>query len=150
MTLDKINEMLFGIAELKREIAAIENIANEDIASIRKETENETAPLRVRMDALESRVREYAETHKQILFSDGSRSRNLSGGSFGFRSSVKLGLKKGKTWDKIISLLKEKKPELLRIKEEINKPAAMTLPDAELGSLGMARETADSFWYKTA
>ena len=74
---------LRSIGENLRDIAAIENVMNEQIASAKAAATDKAAPLKEQVAELELALRDYAQTHRDDM--DGRKSKLLTFGSVGFR-----------------------------------------------------------------
>ena len=85
---------LRSIGESLRDIAAIENVMNEQIASAKAAATDKAAPLKEQVAELELALRDYAQTHRDDM--DGRKSKLLTFGSVGFRRSTRISLPSAK------------------------------------------------------
>ena len=81
---------LRSIGENLRDIAAIENVMNEQIASAKAAATDKAAPLKEQVAEMELALRDYAQTHRDDM--DGRKSKLLTFGSIGFRRSTRIAL----------------------------------------------------------
>lgn len=84
------DDALRSIGENTRDIAAIENVMNEQIAAAKAAASDKAAPLKEQIAELELALREYALTHQDDM--DGRKSKPLTFGTVGFRRSTRIQL----------------------------------------------------------
>lgn len=84
------DEALRSIGENMRDVAAIENVMNEQIANAKSIASGKAAPLKEQIAELELALRDYAMAHRDDM--DGRKSKSLTFGSVGFRRSTRITL----------------------------------------------------------
>ena len=84
------DEALRAIGEHTRDIMAIENVMNEQIAAARAAAADKATPLKEQVAQLELALRDYAMNHRDDM--DGKKSKALTFGTLGFRRSTKIKL----------------------------------------------------------
>lgn len=88
------DEALRAIGEHTRDIMAIENVMNEQIAAARAAATDKATPLKEQVAQLELALRDYATNHRDDM--DGKKSKVLTFGTLGFRRSTKIKLPSAK------------------------------------------------------
>lgn len=150
-SLEDADKALAEIAEIDRIIEAANSRMNEDIDSLKKETQEIIAPHVERKDALGAGLYNFAELHKIDLFAK-KKSRELDFGTIGYRKTSALELMKkiSTSWKVVLERIKENKLlEAIRIKEEVDKETMSKWPSERLELVGVKREEKDEFYYET-
>jgi len=140
-TLDEANMVLKEIGLLERELEGIDAEAHKKIADIKSAAAKEGESLRERIAHDSSLLGAYAEYNRDELFKD-RKSVQLSFGSFGYRKSTSISIKKT-----TLELLKKLKlDKYIRIKEEPDKDAMGNLDDETLTQVDAVRKVKDDFF----
>ena len=129
-SLEDVNLALRDIGLAEKELEAIDNEANKQIAEIKTETAKKGEKLRSRIQDLSSKIAAFAEYNKAELFKD-NKSVELSFGKFGWRKTTKISVKK----TTLELLRKMNLLKCIRTKEEPDKNAMAELTDEELSVL---------------
>ena len=148
--LSEADEALAEIAEIDRAIEAANHQLNEDIDSLKKETQAEIEPILQRKEILGAGLANFAELNKGDLFKD-RKSRELGFGVIGFRKSTSLALlrKLCSTWKEVLGKLREYGfRDAIRVKEEPDKEAMSEWPKERLELVGVQRVEKDEFFYE--
>lgn len=146
--LQEANTVLGEIAQLKRNIDAIEADMNDTIDRIKRSAEAFSAPRRARLDALTNGLLAFAEFNKATLFAR-RRGIELSFGVLGFRRSNALKPAGRGTWAQVLEKIKALGvTEALRVREEVNRESLRGWPEERLEMLGVRRVEKDLFWYE--
>jgi len=140
-SLEDVNLALRDIGLAEKELEAIDNEANKQIAEIKTETAKKGEKLRLRIQDLSAKIAAFAEYNKADLFKD-NKSVELSFGKFGWRKTTKISVKKT-TLELLrrMNLLK-----CIRTKEEPDKNAMAELTDEELLQVDAVRKVSDDFF----
>jgi phage host-nuclease inhibitor protein Gam len=129
------------IGLLEYQLEAIDGEANKEIAAIKEKCAKEGEGLRSRIADLSALLGAYAEYNRAELFKD-RKSVELSFGSFGYRKSTAISVKKT-----TLELLKKLGlARYIRIKEEPDKEAMAGLDDDTLVQVDAARKVKDAFF----
>jgi len=140
-TLDEANMVLKDIGILEKELESIDSDAHKQIAEIKEEAANKGKGIRQRIADCSALLGAYAEYNKAELFKD-RKSVQLSFGSFGYRKSTSISVKKT-----TLELLKKlKMAKYIRIKEEPDKEAMANLDDDTLAQVDSVRKIKDDFF----
>jgi phage host-nuclease inhibitor protein Gam len=140
-TLDEANLVLKEIGLLEKELEAIDAEAHKQIAGIKEDAAKKGQVLRKRIADDSALLGAYASYNKAELFKD-KKSVQLSFGSFGYRKSTSISVKKT-----TLELLKKLKLEkYIRIKEEVDKEAMAELQDDTLAQVDAVRKIKDDFF----
>lgn len=91
---DDVDDTLRQIGEHVRDIRAIENVMNEQIATAKAAAVDRSRPLKEQVAALELALQEFALAHRGDM--DGRKSKQLPYGTVGFRRSTKIALPSAK------------------------------------------------------
>ena len=140
-TLDEANLVLKEIGILEREIEAIDSEAHKLIAGIKEEAAKKGKNIRQRIVDNSALLGAYAEYNRSELFRD-KKSIQLSFGSFGYRKSTSISIKKT-----TLELLKKLKLfDYILTKEEASKEAMANLDDETLHHVDAVRKIKDDFF----
>jgi phage host-nuclease inhibitor protein Gam len=140
-TLDDANLTLKEIGLLEHQLAVIDGDANKEIASIKEKCAKQGAGLRSRIADLTALLGAYAEYNRDELFKD-RKSLELSFGSFGYRKSTSISVKKS-----TLELLKKLGlARFIRVKEEPDKDAMADMDDEALAQVDAVRKVKDAFF----
>ena len=140
-SLDDVNLALRDIGLAEKELEAIDNEANKQIAEIKTETAKKGEKLRLRIQDLSAKIAAFAEYNKADLFKD-NKSVELSFGKFGWRKTTKISVKKT-----TLELLKKMNLfSCIRTKEEPDKNAMAELTDEALLQVDACRKVCDDFF----
>ncbi|MDR1252858.1 MAG: host-nuclease inhibitor Gam family protein [Treponema sp.] len=140
-TIDDANLALKEIGLFEHQLAVIDGEANKEIAAIKEKCAKEGEGLRSRIADLSALLGAYAEYNRAELFKD-RKSVELSFGSFGYRKSTAISVKKT-----TLELLKKLGlARYVRIKEEADKEAMAELDDETLAQVDAVRKIKDAFF----
>ncbi|WP_147613840.1 host-nuclease inhibitor Gam family protein [Treponema pectinovorum] len=140
-SLEDVNLALRDIGLAEKELSVIDTDANKQIAEIKTKAAKDGEKLRGRIAELSAKISAFAEYNKLELFKD-KKTVDLSFGSFGFRKSTKISVKKT-----TVELLKRLGlHNCIRIKEEADKEVMATLDDETLLQVDSVRKTTDDFF----
>ena len=140
---------LRSIGENLRDIAAIENVMNEQIASAKAAATDKAAPLKEQVAEMELALRDYAQTHRDDM--DGKKSKTLNFGSVGFRKSTRITLPKApaKVAEIVRQLLERGMSDCVKQAEpKIDKGILGKYPPADIIAVGAGVKVLDTFWYE--
>jgi len=140
-TLEEANMVLKEIGLLERELEGIDAEAHKKIADIKSVAAKEGEGIRERITYDSSLLGAYAEYNRDDLFKD-KKSVQLSFGSFGYRKSTSISVKK----TTLELLRKLKLDKYIRIKEEPDKEAMANLDDDTLAQVDSVRKVKDDFF----
>ena len=137
---------LAEIAALDRKVAGIESEMQEYIDRAKASASQQVNPLTARRKELADALAVYAKLNRQELFSKG-KSLDMGFGVIGFRVSTRIAQIKGITAKMTLEKLHQYNlSDGIRIKEEINKEAALGWPDERLELVGLKRQMLDTFF----
>ncbi|MDR0443237.1 MAG: host-nuclease inhibitor Gam family protein [Treponema sp.] len=140
-TLDQANMVLKEIGLLERELEGIDNEAHKQIAEIKEDAAKQGGVIRKRIVDASARIGAYADYNRDELFKD-RKSVQLSFGSFGYRKSTSISVKKT-----TLELLKKLQLiKCIRTKEEPDKEAMADLDDDTLAQVDSVRKIKDDFF----
>jgi phage host-nuclease inhibitor protein Gam len=140
-TLEDANLTLKEIGMLEHELAAIDAEADKQIAEIKADTAKQGEKIRKRIVDLSALLGAYAEYNRDDLLKD-RKSVDLSFGSFGYRKSTTISVKKT-----TLELLKKLKLDgYIRVKEEPDKEKLSEMEDDELAQVDAVRKIKDVFF----
>lgn len=147
-SIDDADRALQRIGELRREIAAAEQVANTKIDAIRARLVEDTKIFVDTLERNEAALEAWAAANKN-LFTE-RRSLELNWGRVGFRLTpwkiVTLGKLKAET---IIEKIRAAKfSQLIRVKEEIDKEKALNYSDEDLARCGLKKKQSDEFFFE--
>jgi len=140
-TLDQANLVLKEIGLLEKELEGIDAEAHKQIAEIKADAAKQGETIRKRIADDSALLGAFAEYNKAELFKD-KKSVQLSFGTFGYRKSTSISVKKT-----TLELLK--KLNLLKcilVKEEPSKEAMAELDDETLAQVDAVRKVKDDFF----
>ena len=147
-TLNEADLALERIAELHRMIQTVELALNEQIDALKRQAADRVAPWKEELQALERGLKNFAKDHKDLLF-EHRRSCDLLHGSFGFRRSTVLRVRRGVTWGDVLDRLQAMgRTDAVRVRKDVDKEALRQWPEADLEPLGVKRHEKDDFWYE--
>lgn len=137
---------LAEMAALDRKIGVIEADMQESIDLAKAQASQKANPLLARRKELADAVAIYAKLNRQELFTKG-KSLDMGFGIIGFRASTRIAQIRGITAEMTLEKLRQYNfTEGIRIKEEINKDAALGWPDERLELVGLKRQMLDTFY----
>lgn len=140
-SLDSANLVLKEIGLLQRELESIDSEAHKLIAEIKEDAAKKGEPIRKRITDDSALLGAYAEYNRGELFKD-KKTIQLSFGSFGYRKSTSISVKKT-----TLELLKKLKlDKYIRVKEEVDKEAMANLDDDTLAQVDSVRKVKDDFF----
>ncbi|GHV93217.1 host-nuclease inhibitor protein Gam [Spirochaetia bacterium] len=140
-TLDEANLVLKEIGLLEHELQSIDTEAHKQIAEIKADAAKKGEAIRKRIADDSALLGAYAEYNRADLFKD-RKSVQLSFGSFGYRKSTSISVKKT-----TLELLKKLKLDrYIRVKEEPDKEAMAELDDETLHQVDSVRKVKDDFF----
>lgn len=141
---------LAEMAALDRKLSAIENEMREAIDAAKSKAGQLAGPLQARRKELADAVAIFAKLNRQELFAK-SKSLDMGFGIIGFRASTRIVQLRGVTAEMTLERLHQYNlADGIRIKEEINKDAALGWPDERLELVGLKRQQADTFFIEIA
>ena len=139
--LEDANLALKEIGLLEYELEHIDAEGHKKIAEIKSESAKQGESIRRRLLDLAASLGTYADYNRDDLFKD-RKSVDLSFGSFGYRKSTSISVKKT-----TLELLKKlKMDKYIRVKEEADKEAMAALEDEELARVDAVRKIKDDFF----
>lgn len=137
---------LAEIAAIDRKISGIESEMQENIDNAKAKASQQVNPLQARRRELADAIAVYAKLNRQELFAK-AKSLDLGFGIIGFRASTRILQIRGITVEMTLEKLHQYNlADGIRIKEEINKDAAMGWPDERLELVGLKRQQLDAFF----
>ncbi len=137
---------LAEMAALDRKIGVIEAAMQESIDLAKAQASQQANPLIARRKELADAVAVYAKLNRQELFAK-AKSLDMGFGIIGFRASTRIAQIRGVTAEMTLEKLRQYNlADGIRIKEEINKDAALGWPDERLELVGLKRQTLDTFY----
>ena len=137
---------LAEMAAIDRKLSAIENEMREAIDGARSKAGQLAGPLQARRKELADAVAVFAKLNRQELFSK-SKSLDMGFGVIGFRASTRIVQLRGVTAEMTLERLHQYNlADGIRVKEEINKDAALGWPDERLELVGLKRQQTDTFF----
>ena len=137
---------LAEMAALDRKLSAIENEMWETVDRAKAKAGQLSGPLQARRKELADAVAVFARLNRQELFAK-SKSLDMGFGVIGFRASTKIVQIRGVTAEMTLEKLHQYNlSDGIRIKEEINKDAALGWPDERLELVGLKRQQSDTFF----
>jgi phage host-nuclease inhibitor protein Gam len=140
-SLEEANLTLKEIGLLEHELEHIDAEAHKKIAEIKTESAKQGEGIRKRIVDLSALLGAYAGYNRDELFKD-RKSVSLSFGSFGYRKSTSISVKKT-----TLELLKKLKLDrYIRVKEEPDKEAMAELDDDALARVDAVRKVKDDFF----
>lgn len=140
-SVEDVNLALRDVGLAEKELEAIDTAAHKKIAEIKTEAAKKGEALRGRIAEISARIQAFAEYNRDELFRD-RKTVELSFGSFGFRKSTKISVKKT-----TLGLLKKCKLfGCIRVKEEADKDAMGSLDDETLAQVDAVRKVSDDFF----
>lgn len=137
---------LAEMAAIDRKLSAIENEMREAIDAAKSKAGQLAGPLQARRKELADAVAVFAKLNRQELFSK-SKSLDMGFGIIGFRASTRIVQMRGVTAEMTLERLHQYNlADGIRVKEEINKDAALGWPDERLELVGLKRQQTDTFF----
>lgn len=137
---------LAEMAAIDRKLSAIENEMREAIDAAKSKAGQLAGPLQARRKELADAVAIFAKLNRQELFSK-SKSLDMGFGVIGFRASTRIVQLRGVTAEMTLERLHQYNlADGIRVKEEINKDAALGWPDERLELVGLKRQQTDTFF----
>lgn len=137
---------LAEMAALDRKLSAIENEMRESIDAAKSKASQIAGPLQARRRELADAVAVFAKLNRQELFAK-SKSLDMGFGVIGFRASTRIVQVRGVTAEMTLERLHQYNlADGIRVKEEINKDAALGWPDERLELVGLKRQQTDTFF----
>ncbi|HJA77400.1 MAG TPA: host-nuclease inhibitor Gam family protein [Candidatus Desulfovibrio gallistercoris] len=141
---------LAEMAAIDRKLSAIENEMREAIDAAKSKAGQLAGPLQARRKELADAVAIFAKLNRQELFSK-SKSLDMGFGVIGFRASTRIVQLRGVTAEMTLERLHQYNlADGIRVKEEINKDAALGWPDERLELVGLKRQQTDTFFIEIA
>jgi phage host-nuclease inhibitor protein Gam len=140
-SLEDANLVLKEIGLLERELEAIDAEAHKLIAEIKADAVKKGEGIRKRIADNSARLGAYAQYNREELFKD-RKSVEISFGSFGYRKSTSISVKKA-----TVELLRKLNLlKYIRVKEEPDKEAMAELDDETLAQVDAVRKIKDEFF----
>jgi phage host-nuclease inhibitor protein Gam len=139
--IEDANLALKEIGMLEHELAAIDAEADRQIAETKAQSAKQGEGIRKRIVDLSALLGAYAEYNRDELFKD-RKSVDLSFGSFGYRKSTSISVKK----TTLELLRKLKLDKYIRVKEEPDKEAMGGMDDETLAQVDAVRKVKDAFY----
>ncbi len=168
--LEDVNKALFDIKQAEAEIAKIDSAADAQISKIKEKAAKDGEKHREVIQTMVAKIQAFADYNKDSLF-DKSKSIELENGTFGYRLSTKVSVKKNtlELLHKLIGRTAESmkaecdKAEKARLKEEIAKlevcikseeklmkTSIGDLSDEQRIVIGASKTSTDTFFCETA
>ena len=139
--LDQANLVLKEIGLLEKELESIDGDAHKQIAEIKETAAKAGQTIRKRIADDSALLGAYAEYNRADLFKD-KKSVQLSFGTFGYRKSTSISVKKT-----TLELLKKLNlTKYILVKEEPSKEAMADLDDDTLAQVDAVRKVKDDFF----
>jgi len=143
------DDALRQIGEHRRDLSAIENVLNEQIAAAKANADAKARPLKESITMLEAALREYAQEHRADMGK--AKSKVMTFGKVGFRlsSRVKLPTGAAKVTAIIDKLLARGMQEcVVYPAPKIDKEALRKYAPSEIAEVGASLEVEDVFGYE--
>lgn len=142
------DDALRSIGENARDIAAIENVMNEQIAAAKAAAADKAAPLKEQTAELELALRDYAMTHRDDM--DGHKSKQLTFGTVGFRRSTRITLPSAK--EKVAAIVARLRAKgmtdcIVQPDAKVNKDALKKYGAEQVAEVGATLTVEDAFGY---
>lgn len=146
---EEVNDALRQIGENNRDIAAAENVMNEQIANAKAAAEAKCANLRANTNMLAQALETFATTHRADMGK--LKSRQLTFGTVSFRLSSKIGLPTGA--DELEAIVKRLRMEgmadcIVQPPPKVSKDALRKYSDEKIISIGATVKTKETFGYE--
>lgn len=146
--LEAADKVLEELAALNRRLETIKTRMNGAIDKAKAEANERTRPIEDRIKMLEGGLAQFAEAHKESLFSK-KRSLDRVFGVFGFRRSHELKPLPKWNWKKVLDALSNKrKTEAIQVKRSVKKDELRAWPADELKEVGARIVKKDTFFYE--
>ena len=143
-TTEEANLVLKEIGLLESDLDVIDSEAHKAIAELKAQAAKDGEGKRKRIAELSSLLGAFAEYNRTELFKD-KKSVQLSFGTFGYRKSTSISVKKT-----TLELLKKLGlTAFIRIKEEADKEAMANMDDDALHQVDAVRKVKDEFFCET-
>lgn len=140
-SLEDANIALRDIGLAQKELDAIDSETNRKIAELKTSAAKQGEELRKAIAEKSAKLQAFADYNRDELFKD-RKSLELSFGSFGYRKSTKISVKKT-----TLELLKKfGMKKFIRQKEEPDKEALAGLSDEDLRKVDAARKVSNDFF----
>lgn len=140
---------LAEMAAIDRTLTEIKSTMGAAIDAAKETASRESAPLLERRKELENAVATFASLNKAALFRD-RKSLDLGFGTIGYRLSTRITQVSKVTVEMTLARMKELGLlDGIRLKEEVNKDAALGWTDAQLELVGLKRRVSDDFYIDT-
>lgn len=137
---------MLELAQLGRQINAVEIDATGNIDLIKANAAAEMEPLKARQKDIGKSLCLYATLNKDKLFKD-RKSQKTPYGVFGWRKATKIKPIPEMNLAQVLERLQELDiKEAITVKESVNKEAMRGWPDSKLKTVGMRRVTGDEFF----
>ena len=146
---EEADAVLAQIAAHRRKIELYEIGLRESVDALKTECTDKCEAHKQAIEVRGQALMQYALARREDVFK-GKKSVTLTFGSFGFRASTSLQKAKKYTWERVLTLLKERGIAGVRIKEEVDKDILRGLDSATLAGLGCKLVTEDTFYYELA
>jgi phage host-nuclease inhibitor protein Gam len=141
---------MLELAQLGRQINAVEIDAAENIDLIKANAAAEMEPLKARQKELGNSLCIYATLNKDQLFK-ARKSQKTPYGVFGWRKATKIKPIPKMTLAQVLERLQELDiREAIAVKESVNKEAMRGWQDSKLKTVGMRRVVSDEFFIEPA
>lgn len=136
-TKEETMEAIRRLGDAQRELTRIETLMNDEIAAITSREKARIDALRERADTLTSGIHWWCEANRAALCAGGGKTANLVTGEVSWRQrppSVTV-----RSTEKVISSLKALGlSRFVRVREDVNKEAVLSEPNAVVGVPGIA------------
>lgn len=141
---DQVDDNLFQIGMIDREVGLIEASANEEIDRIKAKSKEAAAPLFDKKAGLELAIKEFCEANRAEFAK--VKTKALTFGSVGFRQSTRIIVKR--VVDTLQALKDLGLTTCIRVKEDIDKEAMKNLSSETLAEVGAGLKTQNTFGYE--
>jgi phage host-nuclease inhibitor protein Gam len=140
-SLEDANGVLREIGLLEREIESIDAEAQKQIGGIKAAAAKQGEPSRKKIAELSEKINAYAEYNRADLFKD-RKSVDLPFGTFGFRKSTSISVKK----TTVALLEKLRLDRYIRVEKQPDKEAMGAMDDESLAQVDAVRKVKDAFF----
>lgn len=146
--LEQADQALAEIAQLRRNINAIETDKKLSILQIRKVADQFTQPRRARLKRLIISLMKFTERHQATNSSGKQQPISTPSGTFGLRNSTKTRPKAPCKWKTVLKRIHTNGfQDAIRVHRKINRKRLHEWPDCQLEKVGVERIEEECFWY---
>jgi phage host-nuclease inhibitor protein Gam len=84
---DQVGQYLHTIGELQRELMALENAMNDEMATLRKKYSEQAAPIALQIDSIKSACTPWCEMNRRTLLKEDEKTADLGTGTVSWRKN---------------------------------------------------------------